>query len=71
MRTLRMEKDYHTRIRRGHRWAWRGDFDPAALAEVSPGEAVRLESSAGEFLGVGYANPLSHIAVREIGRAHV
>jgi len=66
MRTLRMEKDYHTRIARGHRWAWRGDFDPAALAEVSPGEAVRLESSAGEFLGVGYANPLSHIAVRVV-----
>ncbi|HQF85654.1 MAG TPA: class I SAM-dependent rRNA methyltransferase [Acidobacteriota bacterium] len=66
MRTLRMEKDYHTRIRRGHRWAWRGDFDPAALAGVAPGEAVRLESGAGEFLGVGYANPLSHIAVRMV-----
>lgn len=66
MRTLRMEKDYHTRIVRGHRWAWRGDFDPAVLAAVAPGEAVRLESSSGEFLGVGYANPLSHIAVRVV-----
>jgi len=68
MRTLRFEKDYHTRLLRGHRWAWRNEFDPAALAEVIPGETVRLESRAGEFLGVGLANPLSHVVVRLLTR---
>lgn len=64
MKTLRMLCDYHTRILRGHFWAWRGDFEDGALADVEPGEVVRLEGSGGEFLGTGFANPRSHIAVR-------
>jgi 23S rRNA (cytosine1962-C5)-methyltransferase len=68
MKTLRLLAEYHTRLLRGHPWAWRGDFTPDALDGVAPGEAVRLESSHGDFLGVGLANPRSHVAVRLVSR---
>lgn len=68
MKTLRLLAEYHTRLLRGHPWAWRGDFAPESLEGLSPGEPVRLESSHGDFLGVGFANPRSHVAVRLVSR---
>jgi 23S rRNA (cytosine1962-C5)-methyltransferase len=69
MRTLRMRKNYHERLRRGHLWGWRNDFAPEELQACVPGEAVRVESSAGEFLGSGFVNPDSFIAFRLFHRA--
>src|SRR5512139_2382650 len=68
MKTLRLLAEYHTRLLRGHPWAWRGDFAPESLEGLAPGEPVRLESSHGDFLGVGFANPRSHVAVRIVTR---
>ncbi|MBP7868011.1 MAG: class I SAM-dependent rRNA methyltransferase [Acidobacteria bacterium] len=64
MRVLRMLHDYHRRIRRGHRWAWRNDFEPGTFDGLPAGSVVRLESREGEFLGLGFANGASHVAVR-------
>lgn len=64
MITLRMLHDYHRRIQRGHRWAWRNDFEPGTFDGVPAGAVVRLESREGEFLGRGFANGASHVAVR-------
>jgi len=59
-----MRKNYHERLLRGHLWGWRNDFPPDELSACAPGEAVRVESSAGDFVGVGFANPASFIAFR-------
>ncbi|MBN2432724.1 MAG: class I SAM-dependent rRNA methyltransferase [Acidobacteria bacterium] len=64
MRTLHMRKNYHERLLRGHLWGWRNDFPPDELRACTPGEAVRVESRDGEFVGVGFANPASFIAFR-------
>lgn len=68
MKTLGLLHEYHVRLLRGHLWAWRNDFEPAALRDVAPGEVIRLNSGSGEFIGVGFANPRSHIAFRLLDR---
>ena len=58
---LRSGKDRPLRL--GHPWAFAG-----AIANLNrhlpPGSLVRLESAAGDFLGIGAANPRCAIAVR-------
>lgn len=69
MKTLRMKQDYHQRLLHGHLWAWRNDFDLIELERILPGEPIRVESSAGDLVGSGFANPLSHIAFRLMDRS--
>jgi len=68
MKTLRMKKDYHIRLLKGHLWGWKNDFDPHELSQTEPGEVVRAESSRGEFIGTGFVNPNSHVAFRLLRR---
>lgn len=68
MKTLRTRYEYHTRLLKGHLWAWRNDFEPEELARTAPGEAVFLEGADGTPVGSGFANPLSHIAFRLLDR---
>lgn len=47
----------------GHPWVFANEIR-APLAELTPGEAVRIADRGGRVLGIGYANPRSLIAVR-------
>jgi 23S rRNA (cytosine1962-C5)-methyltransferase len=48
-------------LRQRHPWVFSGAID---TAEAEPGSIVTVRSHAGEFLGRGYFNPRSQIAVR-------
>lgn len=65
--TLRLRPDKERPVRLGHPWIFGGAI--ANLEATLPaGALVRVESSAGEFLGLGYANPRCTIAVRLLTR---
>lgn len=70
---LRLRKDEDRRIRAGHVWVYSNEIDVRAtpLAGLEPGAIVDLEDARGGFLGRGYANPHSLIAVRLLTRARV
>jgi len=55
---------------RGHPWVFSGAIDRVE-GEVDAGGVVDLFTSAGEFLGRGYCNPRSQIAVRLLSRQPV
>ncbi|MDR0788117.1 MAG: class I SAM-dependent rRNA methyltransferase [Gemmatimonadota bacterium] len=67
---LRLRKDEDRRIRAGHLWVYSNEIDVAAtpLATLEAGTLVDLQDSRGNFLGRGYANPRSLIAVRLLTR---
>lgn len=55
-----------SRILSGHQWAYRSELQ--GLSEIRPGEQVDLYDHRGQFLGRGYANPLSEISFRLLTR---
>jgi 23S rRNA (cytosine1962-C5)-methyltransferase len=65
--TLRLRSGKDRPVRLGHPWVFAG-----AIANLdshqAPGTLVRLESAAGEFLGIGAVNPSCAIAVRIVTR---
>src|SRR5688572_7343223 len=67
---LRLKKDEERRIRAGHLWVFSNEIDVRAtpLDSIEPGEAIELRDHRDTFLGVGYANPRSLIAVRLLSR---
>mgnify|MGYP002779366365 CR=1 FL=1 len=67
---LRLRKDEERRIRAGHVWVFSNEIDVKAtpLVDLEPGQTVEVHDSRGKFLGAGYANPRSLIAVRLLTR---
>jgi 23S rRNA (cytosine1962-C5)-methyltransferase len=55
-------------VRAGHPWIFSGAV-ASGLADVAPGDAVRVRAADGRVLGVGTANPRTTIAVRLVSHA--
>ena len=62
---LRRGRD--NRARAGHLWIYAGEIE-RVLGDPEPGSAVQVVDARGEFLGGGYYNPASTIAVRLVTR---
>lgn len=67
MKTLRLKKKEDRRIRRGHPWVFSNEL-ATPLTGITPGDLIRIEDHSGGFVGIGYANPHSLIAVRLLTR---
>jgi len=67
---LRLKKDQDRRLLAGHCWIYSNEVDIAAtpLAGLTPGQSVSVRSARGRWLGYGYVNPHSLIAVRLVSR---
>ena len=70
MRELRLKTREERRIAAGHLWVFSNEVDIRAtpLTGFAPGEACRITSSGGRFLGYGYVNPHALICARLLGR---
>jgi len=67
MKTVKLRQKEERRILRGHPWVFSNELDCSPV-EFTPGEIVDVLDSAGRFLGRGYINPHSLIAVRLLTR---
>jgi 23S rRNA (cytosine1962-C5)-methyltransferase len=67
MKTVKLKKKEERRILRGHPWVFSNELDRSPV-EFAPGEIVDVLDNAGRFLGRGYINPHSLIAVRLLTR---
>jgi 23S rRNA (cytosine1962-C5)-methyltransferase len=67
MKTVKLKQKEERRILRGHPWVFSNELDRAPV-EFKPGEIVDVLDNAGRFLGRGYINPHSLIAVRLLTR---
>lgn len=52
------------RSRPGHPWVFSNEVTSPPVAQLVPGAAVEVRDAAGKFLGRGYGNPHSLIAIR-------
>jgi 23S rRNA (cytosine1962-C5)-methyltransferase len=68
MQTVRLKRKEERRILRGHPWVFSNELEPTPQA-FEPGELVDVLSHSGGFLGRGYINPRTLIAVRLLTRA--
>jgi 23S rRNA (cytosine1962-C5)-methyltransferase len=67
MKTVKLRQKEERRILRGHPWVFSNELDRSPV-EFTPGEIVDVLDSTGRFLGRGYINPHSLIAVRLLTR---
>jgi 23S rRNA (cytosine1962-C5)-methyltransferase len=67
MKTIKLRQKEERRILRGHPWVFSNELDRSPI-EFTPGEIVDVLDSGGRFLGRGYINPHSLIAVRLLTR---
>ncbi|MFC1500408.1 class I SAM-dependent rRNA methyltransferase [Candidatus Zixiibacteriota bacterium] len=63
-----IKKGHDRRVLKGHPWIFSNEL-AASPADRVPGELVRVHDSKGRFLGTGYVNPHSLIAVRMLRRS--
>ncbi len=63
MKTVKLRQKEERRILRGHPWVFSNELE-RSLVEFTPGEIVDVLNNAGRFIGRGYINPHSLIAVR-------
>lgn len=68
--TITLKKDEDRRLRAGHLWVFSNEIDvkTTPLAGIEPGGIVDVRDSRGGWIGRGYANPRSLIAVRLLTR---
>jgi 23S rRNA (cytosine1962-C5)-methyltransferase len=69
MKTVRLKKKEERRILRGHPWVFSNELQ-AAPTGCTPGEIVDVLDFSGAYIGRGYINPHSLIAVRLLTRTH-
>lgn len=69
MKTLKLTKGAETRIQHGSLWGFSNEIED--LRRYTPGEIVAVENFHGNFLGTGYVNPHSLIALRIVSSARV
>jgi len=67
MRTIKLKKKEERRVQRGHPWVFSNEVQDLP-SDAAPGEPVEVRDSAGNFIGRGYVNPRSLIAVRILTR---
>jgi len=67
MKTIKLKQKEERRILRGHPWVFSNELDRSP-AGFDPGELVDVLDSGGRFIGRGYINPRSLIAVRLLTR---
>jgi 23S rRNA (cytosine1962-C5)-methyltransferase len=67
MRIIKLKKKEERRVQRGHPWVFSNEVQDLPTDAV-PGEAVEVRDFTGNFLGRGYVNPRSLIAVRILTR---
>ncbi|WP_462323004.1 class I SAM-dependent rRNA methyltransferase [Halochromatium sp.] len=67
---LQLKKDQERRLLAGHDWVYSNEIDTnqTPLKALEPGQPVEVLSKRGRWLGYGYANPHSLIAVRITSR---
>lgn len=67
---LLLKKDQDKRLRSGHCWIYSNEIDTekTPLKDLTPGEQIALLDHQERFLGFGYVNPHSLIAVRILSR---
>ncbi len=63
-----LKKGHDRRVLRGHPWIFSNEL-AASPTDRSPGELVRVYDSKDRFIGTGYVNPRSLIAVRLLRRS--
>jgi 23S rRNA (cytosine1962-C5)-methyltransferase len=68
MKTLRLKKREARRVLRGHPWIFSNEIVEMPK-DLSPGDLVEIHDFSGVFIGRGYANPHTLIAVRLLTRA--
>lgn len=67
MRTLKLKKKEERRVQRGHPWVFSNELHDLP-SDAVPGEIVEVRDVSGGFVGRGYLNPRSLIAVRLLTR---
>jgi 23S rRNA (cytosine1962-C5)-methyltransferase len=67
MRTIKLKKKEERRVQRGHPWVFSNEIQDLG-ADFVPGEVVEVRDFSGGFIGRGYINPRSLIAVRILTR---
>ena len=67
MRTIKLKKKEERRVQRGHPWVFSNEIQDLP-ADAVPGELVEVREGSGGFIGRGYINPRSLIAVRILTR---
>jgi 23S rRNA (cytosine1962-C5)-methyltransferase len=67
MRTIKLKKKEERRVQRGHPWVFSNEIQDLP-ADALPGELVEVREATGGFIGRGYINPRSLIAVRILTR---
>ncbi len=65
--TIRLKKDEERRVLAGHPWIYSNEIE-GKLREYAPGTIADIVAHGGGFLGRGYVNPASLIAVRVLTR---
>lgn len=65
--TLRLRSKHDTRARQGHPWIFSNELQEVPV-HLDPGESVDVLDAQGSFIGRGYVNPNSLIAVRLLTR---
>jgi 23S rRNA (cytosine1962-C5)-methyltransferase len=68
--TLQLKKDQERRLLAGHDWVYSNEIDTGRtpLKGLDPGQPAELVTRSGRWLGHGYVNPRSLIAVRLVSR---
>ena len=68
--TIRVQKRQDRRVLSGHDWVYSNEIDTkrVSLTNFAPGQIVNVETSDGKWIGNGYLNPHSLIAVRLVSR---
>ncbi|NUM79555.1 class I SAM-dependent rRNA methyltransferase [bacterium] len=69
MKTIQLKPKNDARVRNGHLWIFSNEIQ-SNLKGFEPGEIVEVADHNGYFIGDGYANPHSLIAVRLLTRQH-
>ncbi len=66
MQPLKLKKDAERRINAGHLWIFSNDIDTNtnSLKNYSAGELVRIETSFGKSIAIGYINPQCLLCIR-------
>jgi 23S rRNA (cytosine1962-C5)-methyltransferase len=67
MKTIELKQKEERRIQRGHPWVFSNELQ-SMPGPITPGELVDVQDSSGRFVGRGYINPHTLIAVRILTR---
>lgn len=67
MNIVKLKKNRHNRVERGHSWIFSNEIILPGDS-IEPGEIVRITKFDGTYLGTGFYNPHSLIAVRLLSR---